>query len=285
MKHRLQNTSRFSRPRATRRSGFTLIELMVVLAIAAVVTSLTVGGYREMSDGNKRTSCQTNLTQIYQGLRLYANDEAGLYPPYKVNPAPPNEGIGLWALYTYPKDGSAGGSVMADVGVKPVGRYVRNPKVFHCPADVTPKDSTIDHENLYTNTTKNQFNPNYLSYQRADDNIQTYLPWRQTDSTQKTDTATQLSWKRQLALWVPDTNADSDTDPDIVAGAQPSDDTVVTWCVSHRYVRDYDNVLFLDGSVQIIPSVQDDAVLANCADDPLTERVGAKRLPKRDHCS
>jgi prepilin-type N-terminal cleavage/methylation domain-containing protein len=273
-----------------RRSGFTLIELMVVLAIAGVVTSITIGGYREMTDGNKRTTCQTNLRQIYQGLRLYANDQNGLYPPYDPRTTP-QKGIGLWALYAYPKDPPFTHE-MVDVGNKPVARYIRNPKVFHCPAD---NQDTAN--NLYADITKTRLNPDYLSYQLIDDNdtaedtddIPTYLPGRI-----ETPAAPYEAWKRQLLVGLPDGTLEKDINkdpikdgfPDHVPGALPQDDTIVTWCLHHRNVRDRDNVLFYDGSVQLLPREQDDALKANCdpADSASLPRFGAARLPKRSAC-
>ena len=240
---------------------------MVVLAIAVLVTSITVNGFRELSDSNKRTSCQTNLRQVYQGLRLYMNDEAGGVPLYYPNPGSTTErNIGLWALYTYPKDGSpnelaqlAGNNSSAlFTGSKPVGRYIRNPKVLHCPAGFIDGETNgsieVDREHLYLDEDRTTLNPNYLSYQVSDDgpnglgttfdaNKETYLPWRRV--TNRSDP----NWKRQLRPL-------TGTPALPVAGAQPQDDTIVTWCRWHQVNRGFDNVLFFDGSVQYIQHEQ-----------------------------
>jgi prepilin-type N-terminal cleavage/methylation domain-containing protein len=262
------------RPRG--RGGFTLIEILVVLAIAAVVSTLTLGGYKEMSDSNKRTSCQTNMVQIYQGLRQYAADWDGRYPYYKFDAAatPQTDGIGLWALYTYQQDNTR--NELAVIGTKEVARYLRNPKVFHCPADIT--EGAIG---VYTDDTKARLNPDYLSYQEDDAGVQTYLPSRILDRSANYDL-----WKRQLELLVPDGPADADSEPDMVAGALPRDDTVITWCKHHRYVRERDNVLFFDGSVQLLPRSQGqgDALKPDCTDADALPLSGAARLPKRANC-
>jgi len=79
--------------RPARHGAFTLGELMVVIAIAAIVTGMTLSGYRSVADGNERVSCQTNLTQIYSALQLYGKDHDGFYPPF--NPSAPAGSRGL----------------------------------------------------------------------------------------------------------------------------------------------------------------------------------------------
>ncbi|MDF2440890.1 MAG: hypothetical protein JWN98_1874 [Abditibacteriota bacterium] len=287
--------------RATQRSGFTLIELMVVLAISVVVTSITVNGFRELSDSNKRTACQTNLRQVYQGLRLYMNDTAGGVPLYyHVNQAGTTErNIGLWALYTYPKDGTT--DELADVGSpsgtalssKPVARYIRNAKVLHCPSGfidgetLTVNGVEADRESLYLDTEHTRLNPHYLSYQVSDNganglgtpgdvNTETYRPSRMLKPNPATPAELSL-WKRQLNLLVPDANpGDGEIQPDRIAGALPQDDTIVTWCRWHQGIRGFDNVLFFDGSVQYI---QHEQINPDPAGTPAT-LTNWQRVPK-----
>ena len=240
----------------SRRGAFTLIEIMVVLALAAIVTAITVGGFRSISESNKRTSCQSNLVQIYQACRVYARDEGGAFPYY--NPAsggisgPSTGGIGLWALYTYPANGSA--TDLAPVDTKPVGRYVRSPKVFHCPSDDYQRGSIGASSAQLYNANKTLINPDYLSYQVDDEGTPTYSVFRTTDVS---TVAKKELWKRQLEHY--------DTQP----RPRPTPDTtVVAWCRFHRRLssdglstlangRNFDNVLFYDGTVQLLPWKQD----------------------------
>lgn len=220
--HRKENT----------RQGFTLIEILVVLGIAAVVTAITVGGFREMTQGNKRTSCQSNLAQIYQACRLYANDEGGRFPYY--NFSTPNDcnttaqGVGLWVLYTFPNSGYT--SPATD---KPIERYIRSDKVLHCPSHFT-------HRTLFTSGST-LYDTEYLSYQTCDGGVPTYASVRTTTTTDNTK-----PWQRQLMHF----NGTS------FVTRLPEDKTVVTWCINHRNPRDIDNVLFYDGSVQLLPKSQ-----------------------------
>ncbi len=216
------------------RGAFTLIELLVVLAIAAVISAVTLGGFKEMREGNKRVSCSTNLTQIYQAARLYAADEGGKFPHFANNCAttPTTSGIGLWALYTFPEGGTvAGYDQISLVGAKPIERYIRSSKVLHCPADLTNDQLYIDP------ATKADYNPAFLSYQACDGTTPTYATVRTTDKT----TDVEL-WKRQLTHF----------DGTNFVKRQPEGSTIVTYCMHHRGERNMDNVLFYDGSIQLL---------------------------------
>lgn len=225
----MTRTSSFATQRArTRRGGFTLFEILVVLAIAAVVTGITVGGFKEMRAGNKRVACATNLSQIYQAARLYAADEDGKFPVYETDCTTDPTGIGLWALYTFPRDGAS--SELPEVDTKPIDRYVRSSKVFNCPAHL---DEEGDRELLHDGS---EYNPEYLSYQTCDDGSPTY-------ASSRTDSTTDLNWQRQLIHY---------DGADKLVPRQPTGDTIVTYCIHHRHERGKDNVLFYDGSIQQI---------------------------------
>jgi prepilin-type N-terminal cleavage/methylation domain-containing protein len=226
------------------RSGFTLIELMVVLALAAVISAVTLGGFKEMRDGNKRVSCNTNLTQLYQAARLYAADEGGNFPYFANDCAatPVNSGIGLWSLYGFPQGETvAGFDKIAPVGGKPIERYLRSTKLLHCPADEVNDQLYADPEN------KVEYNANFLSYQACDNGGETPgVPGFPTYSTRRTDDISDPNWKRQLLHY--------DSVSSKFIKRLPEGSTIVTYCLHHRRERNMDNVLFYDGSIQLLPS-------------------------------
>ena len=229
-----------------RRTGFTLVELMVVILIASVMMAIAFSGYRSMGDGNQRVSCQTNLRQIYAALRLYNADYNGFSPHYDptniLNNTPPKKGIGLWSLYVLASNSSPDeparlGESFPSGAAKPVGLYIRNHKQLHCPTD-------SDHEERFMPGTTDQFDKEYFSYQTLDaaSNEWTYQPYRTTNIAD-------ANYKRQLMRY---------TNGSLVPRA-PADSTVVTWCPWHRGSREIDNVLFYDGVVRPVPRLQPDA--------------------------
>src|SRR5262245_5290131 len=59
--------------------SFTLVELLVVVAIIAVLISLLTPSLRSAREEAKMTACMNNLRQIGLGIILYG-DERGVYP-------------------------------------------------------------------------------------------------------------------------------------------------------------------------------------------------------------
>ena len=76
------------RSRAPRR-GFTLIELMIVIAIIAVLTSILVPNFVRARSQGRVTACKTNLKNLAAATETYATDNAGRYPQ-SLNRLPPH---------------------------------------------------------------------------------------------------------------------------------------------------------------------------------------------------
>jgi prepilin-type N-terminal cleavage/methylation domain-containing protein/prepilin-type processing-associated H-X9-DG protein len=67
------------RARATR--GFSLIELLTVMAILAVLSGLLFPVIAKSREQARKTVCMSNLRQIGMALSMYASNHAGLIPP------------------------------------------------------------------------------------------------------------------------------------------------------------------------------------------------------------
>lgn len=220
-----------------KRRAFTLVEMLVVLAVIAIISTLTFGVISNTVESNKKSSCVSNMIQVYGALRLYAQDYDGLMPYFKpdtsalANTVKPqsidNNLSGLWLLVRY-ENGTRSG-------------YLRSSAKFQCPADrfqvlgaATPPGSSA-----------------YNSYQVQDD-IPNVTPKQYTYATFRKDKD-----KRQLNYFDGSNVNDS---------RRVSDTTVITWCRYHRSLdsdgktksntNNRDNVLFYDGRVQPLPLEQ-----------------------------
>jgi prepilin-type N-terminal cleavage/methylation domain-containing protein/prepilin-type processing-associated H-X9-DG protein len=61
-------------------SGFSLIELLVVLALMIILTTMMWGFGSESHQHAAQRACRQNLEKIYVSLQIYANDSSGRLP-------------------------------------------------------------------------------------------------------------------------------------------------------------------------------------------------------------
>jgi len=66
--------------------AFSLVELLLVLAIGAVIISLSMPAFRNMREMSRSTVCISNLRQIGMGLLTYSGDHNGYLPPADLSP-------------------------------------------------------------------------------------------------------------------------------------------------------------------------------------------------------
>ena len=62
------------------KNGFTLIELLVVIAIIAVLAGILFPVFLSARMAARKTTCQSNLKQIYSAFQMYAQDWDGVLP-------------------------------------------------------------------------------------------------------------------------------------------------------------------------------------------------------------
>lgn len=103
-----------------KRAGFTLVELLTVVAIIAVLAAILFPVFARARENARRASCQSNLKQIGLAAMQYASDYDGSLPPAVIipglNPADPKT------------------QSFVDI-LQP---YVKNLQIFVCPSFTRP---------------------------------------------------------------------------------------------------------------------------------------------------
>lgn len=69
------------RVRSAGRSGFTLLELTIVMFIVSVLAAILFPVFAKAREKGRSAQCLSNLQQIWLGLRIYAADNGGFYAP------------------------------------------------------------------------------------------------------------------------------------------------------------------------------------------------------------
>ena len=75
-------------PRGPGRPGFSLVELIVVMAVIGLLVGLLMPAVQMVREAANRTSCANNLHQIGMACRLYEIDHGTLPPSFMFEKGP-----------------------------------------------------------------------------------------------------------------------------------------------------------------------------------------------------
>jgi prepilin-type N-terminal cleavage/methylation domain-containing protein/prepilin-type processing-associated H-X9-DG protein len=105
------------------RNAFTLIEILVVIAIIVIIAAILFPVFQRARENAKRASCMSNEKQIGMGLMMYVQDYDECFPP---------AGAGNWGTLLQP--------------------YVKTYALMRCPGSPTARSLAKDVTNGYSYT-------------------------------------------------------------------------------------------------------------------------------------
>ena len=122
--------------RSGQRSGFTLVELLVVIAVIAILAALLLPSLAKSKERALRTACLNNLKQMQTCWHLYVSDHNDRLPPNNfVYLAVPTNIVVLANGKTWCPGNTRVDTTLTNLQAGVLWRYNTAHKIYHCPSD------------------------------------------------------------------------------------------------------------------------------------------------------
>jgi prepilin-type N-terminal cleavage/methylation domain-containing protein/prepilin-type processing-associated H-X9-DG protein len=127
------------RNKVLKNSGFTLVELLVVISIIAMLLAILMPSLQKARDGAKLVMCQSNVKQQGVASLMYCQDNGDAIVPYFSGDEAKNTQR-IWPTYLAPYIGSKKGAKSARMGGYWMEKNIEDNvlKVFKCPSQKDP---------------------------------------------------------------------------------------------------------------------------------------------------
>jgi len=113
----------------TKKTGFTLVELLVVIGIIAVLIAILLPSLNKAREQAKRIQCASNLRQLYTCMRIYASENKDACPIGYIQ----EKAFSYIMNWCNPNSSPAKPSQM---GLLVAANVVKSPQTFYCPAEI-----------------------------------------------------------------------------------------------------------------------------------------------------
>jgi prepilin-type N-terminal cleavage/methylation domain-containing protein len=214
------------------RRGFTMVELLTVIAIIAILAGILFPVFATVRRNVHKATCTTNLHSIAQGLKMYKDDH-GAYPE---------------ALFGFVAEGQEVTFLFP--------QWVKTKEVFRCPLAPVQLSSTQTVQGRHPIGFQGETFRKYPN--RA------YPAWDSYDGQFEPANNPTNYVVKYVRHWSGSRTGFGDN-PRQLLYRNPPEDTVVTWCTYHRdwsgvgaqatpQTGSMDLVLFVGGNVKTIPS-------------------------------
>lgn len=167
--------------RATRRRiGFTLVELLTVVAIVALLLAILLPGLRGAREHAQRVQCASNLRQLGHALHLYGSDYRGRAMPLAYTEAAPDSPA---AVYWWGVDDPRGVDVTRGFIWAYLSSELRSGGVLECPVQPPGTYESVQGQSASVTSTYG-YNGYYLSprYTPGWSGSIGHRPWQNIDT-------------------------------------------------------------------------------------------------------